>query len=226
MQLSPAVGSFNALIVSLDHALKVRLSESTLKTASEFARLDPEDLAAILPYSEFPKPFMWIEWDNTNHYVPAWPPFKQTEKQIISNVGLLVSTSADRRSGRIDIVTDLEEIFMFPLSLLFNWRKTFEVPEEVISQLRQNIENSEHIEKSGVYFSDKRVESLLEIRRRFGIEPSQFLDIPPQNQDKMQHIYETATEFLVAAEPFIVGIANILECCRLDDSRITELHIH
>ena len=225
LQLGPATASLNSLMVSLSAATKVRLSDDILKVVGQFSSLRPEDLAAILPQSEFPNSFIWVEWDNTNRVLPDWPPFTVPERPNLTQMGMLISTAPDRRAGRIDFVSDFEDIFVVPLSLLFNWRKSFQVPEEIMDQLRKNLELISP-EQSDIYFSDKIVESLLEIRRRFATEPSPYIEVPENATKKMQQIYDNATEFLIAAEPFIIGIANTLECCHLNDWRAAKMSIH
>lgn len=207
------------LLTDLNTSLKVRLHTDAFQKARLFQQLNHDDLAAVISQSAFPNlPCIWVEWENATDL--CWPP--NPERPMLQ-AGCLVHTSAQGQVGRINIITDTaDELYVLPLSVFYDWRESYLLDKKQEAYLRESIMEQEVEKNSPNAALD--AEFILEVRRRFGFEPSQYLNLTENQQSR--RVTQSALKFILDAESLLVGVANVLDCIDLDDWRIGELSIH
>ena len=191
------------LINEVGSAIKVSLNPPTFLKTSQFINLKAEDLSALISESAFPRNLLWVEWNTDPSVLPSWTPSKSTENL---QQGALIRTAQMGQVGRVDFLTATEDnIYIMPLSMLFDWRKVYRSPQDTIEVLKDEIIQVES--ERDINITESHLEAMLEIRRRFQFTSSPYL------------VLNSADNWLVNAQSFIIGLANILECCQIEDWR-------
>jgi hypothetical protein len=215
------------LHLELDLAPKIQISEDLVSVWKAFSSLGPKDVSAIITESAFPNSILWIEWYTDDNFLPTWvSPAYNNMDAAPKQMGALIKTTKDCRSGVIQFISGTDQLLILPVSLSFDWHESFSVAPDTMNELRKSLEETDAIKYNGIKVTDENIEALLQIRSRFSVNPTEYIEIPQSMLQSMGSIYDSAYIFLLYMEPLIISLANILECSKLETWRKAKLMIH
>lgn len=213
----------NRLQLDMNAATKIRLGENLLKSLKSFCSLNEEDLSEVIEESAFPSSNLWVEWEADNKFLCMWDRLN-TNNIAAGHMGALIKASPDGKTGVVQYISGEENIFIMPIALLFDWNKNYKLPEENMEKLRQSLSKEKSLQ--GNKLKDKRLEDLLNVKSRFGYEDSAYISLDEEKKKAMQPVLDSAFEYIIDSEIFLMGTANLLPCCNIEDWKTAELMIN
>ena len=218
------------LQVEISLAPKIEIDEKTIKSWRSFSALNEEDLSAVMPETQFPDSLMWIEWTTDDEFLLFWDGREKSIKEpndlSPKKMGALIKTTKDKRSGIIQFISNGPQTLILPLAVSFDWHKEFELPEEAMKALREDLDSLGLFAENGIKLEDKYIENILKIRSKFSGFPSPYIDVSFSVAQALEPIYNSSFKYILYMEPLMIALANILECCTLETWRQTKLIVH